>query len=119
MQVKPYYVSLSKKPCLYGGAFLYYVIILCIKLLEDSMMRKTIKITADDVRGSDDGINSRPYDKGETYTVGEKLANVLIEGNLAEEVKEAAKKTEKAPENKAVEAAPENKAQKKTTKKKK
>jgi hypothetical protein len=85
------------------------------------MSKVAVKITADNVKGAEDGQNTKDYTKGETYEVCEELANIWIDGELAEPVKGKAKPKAKEepkpepeaapePESKSVEAAPENKA---------
>ena len=83
------------------------------------MSKKTVKITAEGVKGAEDGQNTKPYEKDEVYSVSAELADVWIKGGLAEETKAKPtakpdsaeeKSVEKSPENKAVESAPENKS---------
>lgn len=93
------------------------------------MTKITVKITGDNVKGSESGQELNEYEKGETYELDKGLATVLIDADLAEVVDSKPKKAEKqepkpkkedkkaeeksvakAPENKAVESSPENKA---------
>lgn len=71
------------------------------------MSKVAVKITAEGVKGAEDGQNTKPYNKDEVYEVCQELAEIWIEGGLAEPVKGKAKAK---PEEKAVDPAPENKA---------
>ncbi len=63
------------------------------------------------INGSDDGIGSRMYIKGGTYTVGEKLYDTFIKHNYAKDIMdyEKGKMENIVPENKMESVIQENK----------
>jgi hypothetical protein len=75
-------------------------------------MKNKMKVTMlVSINGSDDGIGSRMYIKGGTYTVGEKLYDTFIKHNYAKDFMdyEKGKMETIAPENKMESVTPENK----------
>ena len=67
------------------------------------MKLKVIK----EFRGSHDGVNSRVYYAGETYDIGQELAEVALREGWA--VAPAPEKMADAPQNKMHKGAPQNK----------
>jgi len=80
------------------------------------MSNVEIKITAENVKGSENGHDLKHWKKGETYRVSQTFAKVLVDGGLAELLTAEKKAVNPAPENKAITEVEENKQKTKAKK---
>ncbi len=77
-------------------------------------MKQVVEIL-ETVEGSEDGVNVKVFEKGETYKIEQSLCDDFISQGKVKLVE--GKKKEAAPENKAKPSAPSNKSKKKKSKK--